>query len=257
MAAIVGAATTVNTGVEHLEIVEELRTQILECVSQIESEQVGKNVVDYVHRKLDQIWREVFQLTQVNVVNETALTCISDAIACLQRFDELELSTGYQSPLLNDGNTGRPKFNIPPTQLEFFLANGFTGTAIAAMLGVSLRTVRRRIAEHGLLKNVFRSAITDAELDDVVNNIMEQFPNIGYSRLEGELRRRNILIPRVRCRETLRKLDPVGVVVRLRSLCYRRKYSVYGPLALWHVDGNHKLIRYTCIQGVGMYYSIT
>ena len=230
MAAIVGAATTVNTGVEHLEIVEEQRTQILECVSQIESEQVGKNVVDYVHRKLEQIWREMFQLTQVNVVNETALTCISDAIACLQRFDELELSTGYRSPLLNDGNTGRPKFNILPTQLEFFLANGFTGTAIAAMLGVSLRTVRRRIAEHGLLKNVFRSAITDAELDDVVNNIMEQFPNIGYSRLEGELRRRNILIPRVRCRETLRKLDPVGVVVRLRSLCYRRKYSV---LSVW------------------------
>ena len=257
MAAIVGAATTVNTGVEHLEIVEEQRTQILECVSQIESEQVGKNVVDYVHRKLEQIWREMFQLTQVNVVNETALTCISDAIACLQRFDELELSTGYRSPLLNDGNTGQPKFNILPTQLEFFLANGFTGTAIAAMLGVSLRTVRRRIAEHGLLKNVFRSAITEAELDNVVNNIMEQFPNIGYSRLEGELRRRNILIPRVRCRETLRKLDPVGVVVRLHSLCYRRKYSVYGPLALWHVDGNHKLIRCTCIQGVGMYYSIT
>ena len=139
MAAIVGAATTVNTGVEHLEIVEELRTQILECVSQIESEQVGKNVVDYVHRKLEQIWREMFQLTQVNVVNETALTCISDAIACLL-FDELELSTGYRSPLLNDGNTGQPKFNIPSTQLEFFLANGFTGTAIAAMLGVSLRT---------------------------------------------------------------------------------------------------------------------
>ena len=257
MAAIVGAATTVNTGVEHLEIVEEQRTQILECVSQIESEQVGKNVVDYVHRKLDQIWREVFQLTQVNVVNETALTCISDAIACLQRFDELELSTGYQSPLLNDGNTGRPKFNILPTQLEFFLANGFTGTAIAAILGVSLRTIRRRIAEHGLFKNVFRSAITEAELDNVVNNIMEQFRNIGYSRLEGELRKRNILIPRARCRETLRRLDPVGVVVRLHSLCYRRKYSVYGPLALWHVDGNHKLIRYTCIQGVGMYYSLT
>ena len=34
----------------------------------------------------------------------------------------------------------RCMFNIPPTQLEFFLANGFTGTAIAAMLGVSLRT---------------------------------------------------------------------------------------------------------------------
>lgn len=111
------------------------------------------------------------------------------------------------------------------------------------MLGVSLRTVRRRIAEHGLFKVVFRSAITDAELDGVVNNIMEQFPNIGYSRLEGELRRRNILVPRARCRETLRRLDPVGVVDRLHSLCYGRKYSVYGPLALWHVDGNHKLIR--------------
>lgn len=235
------------TDVERLEIVEELRRQILECISQIESELVNKNVVEYVHRRLDQIWREVVRLIQVNVVDESVLTCISHAIAYLQRFDEIESSTGYQAPLLNDGNSGRPKFNIPPNQLEYFLSNGFTGPAIADMLGVSLRTVRRRIAEHGLFKDVFRSTITEAELDDVVNNIMEQFPNIGYSRLEGELRRRKILIPRARCRETLIRLDPVGVVVRLRSLCYRRKYSVYGPLALWHVDGNHKLIRYTVL----------
>ena len=35
---------------------------------------------------------------------------------------------------------------------------------------------------------------------------------------------------------------------RLRALELRtfprRKYHVPGPLALWHVDGNHKLIRY-------------
>jgi hypothetical protein len=227
----------------HLQIFEDLRRQITDCVTLISSDELNNNALDYVHRKLDQIWREVFRLTEVNIVDEYILHCVSDAIACLQRVEEVEYSTSYQAPLVNDGSTGRPVFNITHDQLYFFLAHGFTGPAIANMLGVSLRTVRRRINQYGLFKNVFRSDVTDAELDDIVSNVMEQFPNIGYRLLEGELRRRNIVITRARCREVLRRLDPVGVVDRLHSLCYRRKYSVYGPLALWHVDGNHKLIR--------------
>ena len=137
---------------------------------------------------------------------------LSDAIAYLQRVDNIEHSVSYQAPMVNDGSAGRPACYISHDQLNFFLTHGFTGPAIANMLGVPLRTVRRRISQYGLFK-------------------------------EGELKRRNIMITRARCREVLRRLDPIGVVDRLRSLCYRRKYSVYGPLALWHVDGNHKLIR--------------
>ena len=48
----------------------------------------------------------------------------------------------------------------------------------------------------------------------------------------------------MRIRDSLRRIDPVGVVSRLIHTVNRRTYSVPSPNALWHVDGNHKLIRY-------------
>ena len=44
----------------------------------------------------------------------------------------------------------------------------------------------------------------------------------------------------------MRRIDPEGVVVRTLMLqtVRRRRYSVPAPNSLWHIDGNHKLIRY-------------
>ena len=43
----------------------------------------------------------------------------------------------------------------------------------------------------------------------------------------------------------MQRCDPEGVANRwLNTVHPRCSYSVYGPLALWHIDGNHKLIRY-------------
>lgn len=41
----------------------------------------------------------------------------------------------------------------------------------------------------------------------------------------------------------MQRVDPQGVAVRWLRLTPRRQYNVSGPLALWHIDGNHKLIR--------------
>ncbi len=51
-------------------------------------------------------------------------------------------------------------------------------------------------------------------------------------------------IQEYRVREAMRRVDPEGVITRqLRSVpVYRRKYNVKGPLSLWHMDGNHKII---------------
>ena len=47
-----------------------------------------------------------------------------------------------------------------------------------------------------------------------------------------------------RIREAQRRIDPVGTIMRQLKCLYRRRYSVAGPKSLYHVDGNHKLIRY-------------
>lgn len=39
-----------------------------------------------------------------------------------------------------------------------------------------------------------------------------------------------------------------GVEMRKKTALKRREYSVAGPNALWHIDGNHKLIRLVYIE---------
>ena len=92
------------------------------------------------------------------------------------------------------------------------------------------------------------------QLKDLVNEIRSTTPNIGQQRLVGALRSRNIHVQRRRVRRCLRELDPLETALRWRSAIFRRKYSVPGPNALWHIDGNHKLICYrlvihVCVDG--------
>jgi hypothetical protein len=47
-----------------------------------------------------------------------------------------------------------------------------------------------------------------------------------------------------RVRESQSRIDPEGSMLRRLQYLRRRYYSVRGPQHLWHVDGNHKLIRY-------------
>lgn len=47
----------------------------------------------------------------------------------------------------------------------------------------------------------------------------------------------------LRVREGMQRVDPPGVAVRWLRLTPRRQYSESGALALWHIDGNHKLIQ--------------
>ena len=79
-------------------------------------------------------------------------------------------------------------------------------------------------------------------------------PNLRQRRLLGALRARNIWIQRWRVCKCLRRVDPLGTSLRWNDTIYRRKYSVPTPNSLWHIDGNHKLVRYRlrshcCIDG--------
>lgn len=49
-----------------------------------------------------------------------------------------------------------------------------------------------------------------------------------------------------RVQESMRRVDHGGVLMRTLQLNprRRRRYSVRAPNSLWHIDGNHKLIRY-------------
>ena len=50
----------------------------------------------------------------------------------------------------------------------------------------------------------------------------------------------------------MRRVDPGGVIWRLRRALHRRVYNVTSPNALWHIDGNHRLIRWRLVVHGGI-----
>lgn len=118
---------------------------------------------------------------------------------------------------------------------------------IRAMLGVSTRTVERRLSSFGISISGKYSLISDNELDGAVQKIQGQHPGVGIRMLKGHLKSQGLTVQRERVRQSLLRTDPTGVLQRWRDSIRRRVYYVPFPQALWHIDGNHKLIRWRIV----------
>lgn len=155
-------------------------------------------------------------------------------------------TTSHTARTLFTGVQGRSKFSIPKEQLQFLIGLRFNIPTIASILCVSLRTVERRLQEFGLSCREVYSTMSDEDLDAVINSILNDFPETGYKRMTGFLRARGIVLQQNRICEAMRRINPEGTLSRaLRLNCInRRSYQVASPMALWHIHGNHKLIRY-------------
>lgn len=88
------------------------------------------------------------------------------------------------------------------------------------------------------------STINDEELDEIVREAQCRNPNIGIRLTKGFLKDKGHRVQIYRVRESLIRTDPVGMMNRWTQAIKRRTYQVKSPLSLWHIDGNHKLIRY-------------
>ncbi|KAI8478385.1 hypothetical protein Bbelb_438850 [Branchiostoma belcheri] len=121
---------------------------------------------------------------------------------------------------------------------------------------VSVSTVFRRMRDYDLSVSGTYSKVSDDDLDRAVQNIQQTFPNCGYRMMRGHLAGQGLRVQEERVRLAMHRVDPVGVFLRSISLrvLVRRTYHVRGPNSLWHLDTNHKLIRYNlvihgCIDG--------
>ncbi|XP_059928273.1 uncharacterized protein LOC132472585 [Gadus macrocephalus] len=134
-------------------------------------------------------------------------------------------------------------------QLLYLLESHFKVGDIAKQLGVSKRTIRRRMTEYGLSVRQTYSNITDEELCRVIFQFISNCPNAGIRTVTGHLNSLGIRVTQHRVRQGLKAVDPVGNFLRGLQLntVPRVPYSVPGPLSLWHIDGNHKLIRWKIV----------
>ncbi len=195
--------------------------------------------LDFLIFKLHQFYR----ILCASDIEDNVLESVSQCLSQLQELQRSQPEVVRYLPELLCGGRGRPKFHVSSEQLEHLLKIGLNCSSIASLLGVSLRTVRRRMSEFGLSVREYYTNINDSQLDFIVEGVKLSFPNYGYRMLRGHLRGLGIILTQQRVRESLNRVDPCGSAVRWASSIQRRRYHVEGPLSLWHIDGNHKLIR--------------
>ncbi|KAJ3967382.1 hypothetical protein EV361DRAFT_807393 [Lentinula raphanica] len=174
------------------------------------------------------------------------------------------------------GSVGRPRAVINPNFLRW-AHNHRSTTGITDFLGLSRRTVRRALLEHGIvtpggvpfenqasveenasndIPEVFHPDIENAAsliqsssrnsnmsndtLDSFVCLLWAHYPRAGIQILHGMLRRLGQIVPYDNIRHSLIRVDPVHRVfdrIRIRRRCY----TVPGPNSLWHHDGHHRM----------------
>lgn len=143
------------------------------------------------------------------------------------------------------GPAGQPRMALSSDYLNHLLELNVCVPFIARLLGVSKRTVHRRMAEFNLSVKALYSAVTDEELDQCVSELISRQPNSGYLMMKALLKVRGYSVQYERVRASMHRFDTIAVINRMVHIgCLtRHTYSVPGPQALMHIDTNHKLIQ--------------
>ncbi|XP_060776375.1 uncharacterized protein LOC132885871 isoform X1 [Neoarius graeffei] len=156
------------------------------------------------------------------------------------------LSATGLAPMTCVSNDFQGRHQISQEELENVLSLRTTFTEAASILSISRPTFYKLLQDFNIPTSKFNN-ITDQQLDLEVSQIRTEHPNVGEIMLMGHLRSKNIVVQRHRLRDSLRRIDPIGVLARRRPAIARRVYSVPHPNFIWHVDGNHKLIRWKLV----------
>ena len=136
---------------------------------------------------------------------------------------------------------GRPAIEVSMDRVKELRMLGFTWTKIAKLLDISRRTLHRHLDGSGLMGY---SDVSDQDLDSVIESYKATHPNDGENMVSCCLRSHGIYVPRRRIRESIHRVDPSGSEERARRTIRCRMYHVESPNKVWHMDGNHKLIRW-------------
>ncbi|XP_039478169.1 uncharacterized protein LOC120443474 [Oreochromis aureus] len=144
---------------------------------------------------------------------------------------------------------GHPKIVLEREKLKNLLDTQLSVSCIAKCLGVSRRTIFRRMQEFDLSVRGTYSTMNDQELDNIISAIKNQMPNAGYRMVQGHLVSMGLRVQWWRMMASMHRVDAVGIFTRITELgcVVRRSYLVRGPLSLVHIDTNHKLIRYNVV----------
>lgn len=148
---------------------------------------------------------------------------------------------------------GRPPVNINEDDIKYLLSIGFNKTNIAALLGISRKTLYNKISCFQDPSTFSKySSITDAQLDAEVQKVKLDHPNDGEIMVAGHLLKEGVKVQRARLRASIHRVDPYGVKERQSVAIRRRQYHTDSPNSVWHIDGHHKLIKWRLVTHGGI-----
>ena len=210
----------------------------------------SQEAIESVLTAANQVHYLIVLLVDVFPGMDQNLPLVETVIHCLENIVMTNQPHNFGLPVVTfrSGERGRPRLVVPQTVLEYLIGNRFSVRQAALLLQVSASTVRRCMSQYGITVRSTYSCMSDIELDNLVTRLQQQHPNSGYRLIRGHLAAMGYRVQEVRITDSLRRVDPVGVASRWFQGIHRRTYSVPNPNALWHIDGNHKLIRYSLIM---------
>lgn len=234
-----------------MDILSEHLRSLIESVSRvIDDGSIGQDTIEALGVKAERVHYLMAALVDVIPGVDASLRLIESVITSLNGITSLIVDNSnnsstyaFSAPRFISGERGRPRVVISQEILEYLIGNHFNVHQVAQLLQTSTSTVRRRMREYGITVRSTYSLIDDVQLDTLVRELQNQYPNCGYRLMRGHLAAMGYRIQESRVRDALRRVDPLGVMSRWIRSIHRRTHSVAGPNALWHIDGNHKLIR--------------
>uniref|UniRef100_A0A7M5V6S7 Integrase catalytic domain-containing protein n=2 Tax=Clytia hemisphaerica TaxID=252671 RepID=A0A7M5V6S7_9CNID len=208
----------------------------------------GKIDYEWIIYKLDTFERLLSTAVNLYPICEEAINQIASILNHLQRLSDQQQNEQSEILLTLDhiGGRGRPRLLIDIEKLHYLLSLNFTANDIANFFGTSRSTICRRLSDQSIsIKNTY-SKMPDYELDESVKTILDEFPRTGYRRMKGFLQSKGHRVQEKRVQASMHRVGLEGVLSRSTELktVRRRKYNVRGTNALWHIDGNHKLIKW-------------
>ena len=147
---------------------------------------------------------------------------------------------------------GRPSIEMDSDDVEFLLSKGFSKSKVAEMLGVSRQTLYNKLSTLDQAHFQKYSDISVNDLDLKVRSIKSTHPNDGEVMLAGHLLSQGIRVQREKLRASIHRVDPTGTAERRSVAVRRRVYHVDAANDVWHIDGNHKLIRWRMVVHGGI-----
>jgi hypothetical protein len=164
---------------EIVEMKDMLRAKLFHIIHSIENERT-LNIEEKVI--------ETYELMQ----QMSLITCMDGPINCVKQALDILQNTDIDNPFhieapLCCGKRGRPKYDIPVSVLEYLVHNKFSVKYISELLMTSESTVKRRLREYDIKIGSTYSSIEQTQLEDLVRNITQEYPNAGYRTVIGVL----------------------------------------------------------------------